>query len=144
MNRRHFFRQAAGLAALPLTGLALTACNSVEPGKLVLGESICEHCQNVIAQKAFAAQLRDAAGDYHVFDDFGCAVRWIREQKLAEETLTFWVMDHRGGYWIDAFKAHYHGGETSPRGYNLAAATVPGNGGIDYAAARDQVLSRAG
>jgi hypothetical protein len=142
MNRRHFFRQAAGLAALPLTGWALSGCSSPEPGNVSLGESTCEYCRQVIKDKRFAAQIRDAEGAQHLFDDFGCAVRWMQAQTQAEDSMMFWVMDYRGGYWINAFKAHFHGGKASPKGYDLAAATVPGNGGRDYAAARAYVLAR--
>ncbi|QID16334.1 hypothetical protein G3580_01045 [Nitrogeniibacter mangrovi] len=142
MNRRHFFRQAAALATVPLTGFGLTACSEVQPARLALNETHCEYCKAAITQRPFAAQVRDAGGATHFFDDFGCAVRWIQGQDLPESRLHFWVMDYHGGYWVDAFKAHYHGGTPSPQGYNLTASTIPGGPDMSYPAARDAVLAR--
>jgi len=142
MNRRHFFRQTAGLVVLPLTGFALGGCGSPKPAELAWGEASCEYCRQSITDKRFAAQIRDGDGASHFFDDVGCAVRWIRAKTLPEHTLGFWVMDFRGGYWVDAFKAHYHDGETSPKGYNLAASAIPGNGGRDFAEAKAYALAR--
>ncbi len=141
MNRRHFFRQAAGLAALPLAGFSLSGCSQAAPVDVKWGESTCAVCNMVIAEKRFAAQIRDAAGKHHLFDDVGCGIRWLKTQGVPEDKVSFWVMDYRGGYWVDAFKAQYLPGKPSPMGYDLAALTVPGEG-IPFSQARDRVLAK--
>ena len=142
MNRRHFFRQVAALAALPLAGHTLTGCSRAAPVEVTWGESRCAVCNMVIAEKRFAAQIRDAAGAHHLFDDVGCAIRWLEDRALAEDAVSFWVIDYKGGYWVDAFSAHYLSGKKSPMGYDLVASTVPGEGDLAYAQARDRVLAR--
>jgi hypothetical protein len=142
MNRRHFFRQSAGLALWPLVAGGLSACGRDTPLEVKLGESHCAYCDSVIADARFAAQVRVPAGDHHLFDDFGCALRWIKDQTLPEHTVAFWVMDHRGGYWVDAFTAHYYPDTPSPQGYDLAASTVPAEGQLDFAEAKARVLAR--
>jgi len=142
MNRRHFFRRAALVALLPMGAVALSACSKYEPMKLELGEAECPVCRMKITERPFAAQIRDKAGTYHFFDDFGCAVHWIKAQQLPEHELTLWVIDHKGGYWIDARRAVYMEGPQSPHGFNLAASAIPKTGDLDYQAAKALALSK--
>lgn len=142
MDRRHFFRRAAALACVPLGGSLLSACGGPSPAEVAVGEARCAFCDRIISARPFAAQIVDGAGATRFFDDFGCAVHWIGQQQVAEHSLTFWVMDYKGGYWIDAYTAVYSAGPQSPRGYNLVASTIPGMGELSYAEARDKARAQ--
>jgi len=141
MNRRHFFRRVSAFALLPLGAGVLSACSKHEPMKLDEGQAECPVCRMKITARPFAAQIRDKTGAYHFFDDFGCAVHWIKAQQLPEHELSFWVIDYKGGYWIDAKRAVYQQGPQSPHGFNLAASTIPQTGELDYAAAKAAALA---
>lgn len=142
MHRRHFFRRVLGLTLIPAGASLLSACSKYEPMKLEEGQAECPVCKMKITARPFAAQIRDKAGAYHFFDDFGCAVHWIRAEQLPEHELTFWVIDHKGGYWIDARRAVYVEGPESPHGFNLAASAIPQTGELDYEAAKAAALAK--
>lgn len=142
MLRRHFFRHALGLALMPAGATLLSACSKHDPMPLKDGEAVCPVCRMTVTARPFAAQIRDKAGTYHFFDDFGCAVHWIKTQQVPEHELTFWIIDYKGGYWIDARRAVYMQGPESPHGFNLAASTIPKTGDLDYDAAKAIALAR--
>ncbi|MCF8178644.1 MAG: nitrous oxide reductase accessory protein NosL, partial [Sulfuritalea sp.] len=142
MNRRRFI--CAGLALTPLAA-ALSACGQkgVWPEGMVeikWDRDTCTRCSMVISDRRFAAQLRGGAKNIAFkFDDIGCAVVWIRDKAkdytwLNNDETKFWVADiaSTGDKWLDARKALFVGGKTSPMAYNFGASTYPQAGAQDF------------
>jgi len=99
-----------------------------------------------LSDRKFAAQVRQPLAKGQIpkvykFDDIGCAVTWLEDRPWKEDKATeIWVVDHHTGGWIDARKASYVTGLVSPMGYGLGAQAGAAGQGLDFAAARDQIL----
>lgn len=105
----------------------------------------CTQCQMVLSDRRFAVQVQGGPGDGHWnFDDIGCAVLWLQARNWpANPEPVIWVaaLDSRGEpRWLDARRAIYLSGHTSPMGHNFGAIDTPQAGGIGFAAMRAQVL----
>lgn len=152
MDRRRFI--VAGFALTPLAA-ALSACgrSGAWPEGMVeikWDRDTCVRCSMVISDRRFAAQLR--GGDKNLafkFDDIGCAVIWMRDQTkeypwLSDAATHFWVSDvtGTGDKWLDARKAHYIGGKTSPMAYNFGATAYPQGGTLGFEDMRQHVLAK--
>jgi len=149
MNRRQAFRPLAGLAAWPwLAGasLTLTACSGRDAGRgpveIVWDRDTCERCRMVISDRFHAAQIRDAEGRPHRFDDVGCAVFWSQEHALTGSEPEFWVADFRSRAWVDARQARYVGGRSTPMGYGYGATLDATGPSLTLADARAAILAR--
>lgn len=86
---------------------------------------MCERCQMAISERKFAVQIIEPkTGKAHKFDDIGCAVLWMKEEKIPwNEEAIIWVTDAKTGKWIDAKKAKYVAGAITPMAYGFAAYT---------------------
>ena len=94
---------------------------------------------------------RMAAGYTFVFkfDDIGCAVFWMRDkakdyQWLTDSATRIWVADvaSTGDKWLEARKAQYVGGKTSPMGYNHGARSYAEAGSFDFSEMSSHVLAK--
>ncbi len=100
---------------------------------------MCERCQMAISERKFAVQVIDPkTGKDYKFDDIGCAVLWLEEEKIPwKNQAILWITDAKTGAWIDARKAQYVSGAITPMAYGFAAyskATVPKGAKVfDYA-----------
>ncbi|MCL2830751.1 MAG: nitrous oxide reductase accessory protein NosL [Betaproteobacteria bacterium] len=142
MHRRRFLLLASSAVwGLPL----LSSCTrepSVGPVRIVWDRDTCEHCKMIISEKRFAAQIRNPAMRVYKFDDFGCAVSFLKNQEWAAQPAEFWVADmSNSGQWLDARQAHYLGGKTTPMGFGFGATTLTGAGIVSYEEARKAVLA---
>lgn len=104
----------------------------------------CVRCSMALSDKRFAAQVR--GGPKHQafkFDDFGCAVFWLKDKPWADDPGTeFWAMDMRSDKWIDARKAYYVPNKMTPMAYGFGAVALPEPGSVSYEEARKQVLAK--
>lgn len=145
MKRRHFFRHTALRVFIPLAALMLTGCFENDPNsgpvEVVWDHDVCERCNMVLSNPRYAAQLREASGQAHKYDDFGDAVLDLKAHGWDEETIEFWVTDFKTGLWINAFKARYVPGQTTPMGFGLGATTVPSGDDLHYDEAKAAVLA---
>lgn len=123
LTRRAFSRLSAGASLAAL----LVGCSKPPPGPktIKVGRDVCEHCNMIISELRFAAQIWD--GERHralLFDDFGCAAATFTDAaKVEDPTLKFWVADvNAPGQWLDARAASYRDGHLTPMGYGIAAA----------------------
>ena len=84
---------------------------------------MCERCKMAISERKFAAQvINPRTGKVYKFDDLGCAVLWLDEEKIPwREKAVIWITDAKTGEWIDARKALYVDGAITPMAYGLAA-----------------------
>jgi nitrous oxide reductase accessory protein NosL len=86
---------------------------------------MCERCKMAISERKFAVQIVDPKSDRHYkFDDIGCAVLWMDEEKVPwKEQAIIWITDAKTGEWIDAKKAKYVEGAITPMAFGFAAYT---------------------
>jgi copper chaperone NosL len=128
--------------------LALAACSG-DPGTGPLDVKwdrlACERCRMVLSDRRHAAEIRapqaDGRSSVHFFDDIGCALVWLEDKPFRDDPRTeIWVADWRSGVWIDARKASYLAGQTTPMGYGLGAQAESDPQGVDFAAARERIF----
>lgn len=132
---------------LALFALLLAACSGdpkTGPVEIKWDRDGCTHCGMALSDRHFAAQVRGGPKQQAFkFDDIGCAVEWLQKQAWANEAATqIWVMDYREGQWLDARKARYIGGKTSPMAYGYAALAGETPDSIDFAELSKRVLSK--
>jgi hypothetical protein len=134
---------ARALLALALGALLLSCGDPAQgPAKVAWGRTACEHCQMVISDRRFAAQIRLGAR-VHRFDDPGCAIDWLdRQPGGAAEATELWVMDQEKAEWIDARTAFYRPGQRTPMAYGFGALAKPEDGALDFDAFRRRIRER--
>jgi hypothetical protein len=94
-----------------------------EAAKVHWDRDMCERCKMVVSERKFAAEIVDPRTDkIYYFDDIGCAVLWLEEEKIpwAKEA-KIWVTDAKTGEWLDARKAKYTDDSITPMAYGIAA-----------------------
>ncbi|MCF8197590.1 MAG: protein NosL [Sulfuritalea sp.] len=151
MDRRRFI---AGLTLPPLA-VALAACSKTGEWPQGMAEikwdrDTCMRCSMVISDRRFAAQLRGGEKNLALkFDDVGCAVIWMRDKIkdypwMSDAATKFWVADisSTGEKWLDARKAQFIGGKTSPMAYNFGATAYPQGGSLSFEDMRQHVLAK--
>lgn len=131
---------------LVLAALMLAACSrepTTGPVEIKWDRDGCAHCGMALSDRHFATQIRGGAKHQaYKFDDIGCAVEWLKKQPWGNDAgAEIWVMDYRSEKWVDARKARYIGGKTSPMAYGFAAvADEPGS--IDFEELKKRVLAK--
>jgi nitrous oxide reductase accessory protein NosL len=147
MRRRKFLE----LGILWLSGFSLSSCTapSLPDGVVPIrwDRDKCDHCGMMISDYRFAAQARGGPKDETLrFDDIGCAVLALARRPWGEDPATrVWVADIASRQdavsWLDARRARYLPGRSSPMGYDLGATTEPRAGGVDYEEMRRRVAA---
>ncbi|MBS1191987.1 MAG: hypothetical protein H6R10_3779 [Rhodocyclaceae bacterium] len=151
MDRRAFLVRlgASGFALTPLA-TALSACaKSAWPegmAEIHWDRDTCTRCRMVISDRRFAAEVRGGPKDeVFKFDDIGCVAFWLKAQPWNTDP-RIWVADAGsrgdGVAWLDARKARYVSGKTSPMAYNYAAFPLPQAGSLDFPEMREHILLR--
>jgi copper chaperone NosL len=153
ISRRQLLRRGATglLLATPLAavlgGCGHGAANTgVVPVKW--DRDTCTRCQMVLSDRRFAAEVRGGPGSLlFKFDDIGCAVSWLSAQTWGSEPATrIWVaaLASRGASteWLDARRAWYLSGQSSPMGYNFGALAAVAPAALDFDAMRRLALAR--
>jgi copper chaperone NosL len=146
---RNRLKLLATLAAAFATAPFLPACSRDPghgPGEVHWDRDTCKRCNMALSDRHYAAQVRGGPKrEVFKFDDIGCALFWLKEQQIpwadAAET-EIWVNDFRGGEWLDARKAHYLPGKTTPMAYGFGAVAKPEAGSIDFTAMKAAILAR--
>ena len=135
---------ACGFVQAPFTSL-LASCgdDGIWPeGMLAFkwDRDNCLRCGMAISDKRFPAQIRGGPKQTAFkFDDIGCAATWYDEKKKEHVWMhgpdtRFWVAEFnsKGATWLDARRAYYLSGKTSPMGYNYAAYSEQLIGSIGF------------
>ena len=105
----------------------LLGCNAAEGAvEPVWGKQACDHCHMLLSDPSNAAQLVTPDGERMYFDDVGCMVERIA--RPGSSIAHLWVRDAHGT-WIDAQRARYHAGVTTPMGYGVQ---VSEHGELDF------------
>jgi copper chaperone NosL len=111
---------AARLAAWLLVCLLACTPGADVPADPIWGKQACDHCVMLISEQQPAAQATLADGSRKFFDDVGCLVEWLKQER--EPTRHLWVRSPQGQRWIDARAARYRGGQRTPMDYGFLAA----------------------
>ncbi len=116
-------------------GLFFSGCEKKKIGgveKIHWDRDMCERCKMAISERKFAFQIvNPKSGKTYKFDDIGCAILWMDEEKIPwKNKAILWITDAKTGKWINARKALYTDDSITPMAYGLAAYTkdtVPKN-----------------
>ena len=84
---------------------------------------MCARCVMVISDRKNSVQVQDVANKkVYKFDDFGCMAIWAKDENIdMSKNYNVWVTDVTSGDWIDAKKAIYTAGNTTPMDYGYSA-----------------------
>jgi len=87
---------------------------------------MCERCKMAVSERKFAVQvINPQTGKSYKFDDIGCAVLWMEEDKIPwRDQAIIWITDATTGEWIDAKKADYTAEAITPMAFGFAAHTA--------------------
>ncbi len=96
-----------------------------EPAKMHWDRDMCERCKMAISERKYAAQIVNPKTFRHYkFDDLGCAVLWLDEEKIPwKDKAIIWVTDAKTGKWINARTAMYTDDSITPMAYGISAFT---------------------
>ncbi len=105
----------------------------------------CDRCRMVLSERPYAAQIRyfpkGERSRVARFDDFGCAVLWLRDSPWQTDSNTeFWVADHRTGEWLNAHQAKFVPANNTPMAYGLGAQRETVESSMDFDAAVARVF----
>ncbi len=106
----------------------LFGCQSKKPGDVVKvhwDRDMCERCKMAISERKYAFEIiNPKTGKAYKFDDIGCGVLWLEEEKIPwKDKAVMWITDAKTGKWIDAKKAYYTDDSITPMAYGFAAYT---------------------
>jgi copper chaperone NosL len=129
---------ALGLAVLVLVAVVVRAQRLPEgPQPVAWDAEACTHCHMLIGEPGFAAQLQTDDGRVLDFDDPGCLLRYLADDKPHVHALWF----HHGheDRWIPGAEVAFRRVATSPMGWGLAAVDRREPHDLDRAAAERRV-----
>ncbi len=130
--------------------LLVAACSGdpeTGPGEVRWDKVACTRCIMAVSDHHYSAQVRGGPSSgktkLYYFDDLGCAVLWLAEQKWrGDERTEMWVTDARSGRWLDAFKAYYSKGQVTPMDYGLGAQADSVPGALSFDQASQEIRTR--
>ena len=93
--------------------------NTYQSVPIKVNEYQCSTCNMNIEILEYAAEVITKEGHTYFFDDIGCVILWLKDNKQEiEKVLTQTLDTHR---WIEMKKAWYSRIAPSPMGYGFAA-----------------------
>jgi len=92
-----------------------------KPLEFQLGTVQCPQCRMPLNTLTNSVQLIISDGKTDFFDDVGCMVLWIEDNKHMLKGLIIWVYAHDTKQWIDAKKAYYSLTDRTPMRYGFGA-----------------------
>ncbi|MBN2895612.1 MAG: hypothetical protein JXK05_06955 [Campylobacterales bacterium] len=115
------------------------------PKEVHWDRDMCVRCAMVVSDKPYAAQVLDpSSGKHYMYDDIGCAVLWLIEEKIPwAEQAKIWVKNLEDQEWIDAKTARYTAMDLTPMGFGFGAHRSDFNATetIDYAEMARRVIA---
>jgi len=109
------------------------------PLKMQVSRYQDSYCGMVIDELDYASQVIAPDGKTWFFHDHGDFVLWLKDKPFKDEVV-IWVMSKDTHKWIDAKKAFYTIGETTPMGYGFGAYEKLQDGMIDFKTMRLKTL----
>ena len=117
---------------------ALVACDPgvTKPAEPAWNKQACAHSLMLLSDKHTAAQVTLPSGQRQYFDDVGCLVTWLENERV--EPQGAWVRSPNADGWIAATSARFSSGATTPMDFGF----VPADSGISFAELKTQVHAR--
>jgi len=86
---------------------------------------VCVRCVMAISDRKFAAEIvNPKTKKAYKFDDIGCAILWLKENKIPwSKSAKIYVIDGKSKKWIDAKSAKFIDDAITPMGYGFKAFT---------------------
>ena len=129
-----------------ITVMLLAGCSETSTGPVEVkwDRDVCERCRMMLSDRYHAAQIRGGEkSKVYKFDDIGGAILWIQDKEWKDnESTEIWVNDHRTGNWIDARKAWYVTGQSTPMEFGLGAQREEPVDGMNYVEAEAFIIQR--
>jgi len=100
----------------------------------------CPQCHMFIVGKKHTAQIVTNDLKTHFFDDVGCAILWLKEQKIDPQSITFWAYSNDTNRYINAFTAFYSIDDATPMLYGFGAYEKHKESMIDFSEMRLRML----
>jgi hypothetical protein len=109
---------ACGVAAV---GLLIARSQSAPQGvrPVVWDKETCGLCKMAVSEPAFAAQLQTEDGRVFDFDDPGCLMSYMDDERPKVHALYFHALEGDG--WLTRDQAAFRLGVRSPMGFDLGA-----------------------
>ena len=119
MNKFKFFL----LSLLVLLFLGCEKKITTDLKKVHWDRDMCKRCVMVVSDRKHSAQvINPTTGRSYMFDDIGCWILWVQEDKIEwEDNATIWVTDGNSGEWIDAKTAFYDTQNITSMAYGFRA-----------------------
>ena len=97
--------------------------NSGGIAKIHWDRDMCDRCKMAISERKFAAQIiNPKTNKVYKFDDIGCAILWLKEEKIPWANVAkIYVTDAKSGKWLDAKSAKYADDLITPMAYGFGA-----------------------
>ncbi len=116
------------LLLIVLAGLFFSGCEKKKIGgveKIHWDRDVCQRCKMAISERKYAFEIiNPTSGKVYKFDDIGCAVLWMDEEKIPwKDKAILWITDAKTGKWINAKTAYYTDDSLTPMAYGIAAYT---------------------
>jgi hypothetical protein len=148
MKPRWTGRVAAGVVTfLFLAGLAVAATWLLRgealpqgPVDLVYDHQTCAYCQMHVSEPAFAAEILTMQGEVLAFDDPGCLLLYLDEQRPQAHAI--WFRHARRDRWISRDDVAFVRTDKSPMGFGVAAVERGTPASIPLEEARAVVRAR--
>lgn len=123
MKKFNFLFLLMFLPFVGFTGCEKKPVGEVEP--MHWDRDMCERCKMAISERKFAVQvINPQNGRVYKFDDIGCALLWMDEEKIPwKEKAIIWITDAKSGKWINARTALYADGAITPMAFGFGAYT---------------------
>lgn len=107
--------------------ISVTAGCSQEPNLSAVDpkwdRDVCERCKMLLSDKNFSSEvINPTDGKHYFFDDLGCALNWLSEEKnksWASKAIVF-ANDAKTGEWLDISKNYLALGYITPMSYGIA------------------------
>jgi len=142
MRRRALVVGGAAAAVAALVGVVARGGAAPDsPVPVAWNRQPCAHCRMLVGDPAYAAQLVTADGEVLHFDDPGCLLRFLDEQRPQVRQL--WFHHLHDDRWLAGDRVGFVTGRSSPMGYGLGAVDAGAAGAITADEARARLAHRA-
>ncbi len=111
-----------------------------KPIEFKLHEVQCPKCHMEVDTLKYAVQVILDDGKTYIFDDPGCVILWLEENKIDPKSVTIWAYAIDTKRWIDAKKAYYSLTDKTPMGYGFGAYENKKDGFITFEEMRIKML----
>lgn len=68
----------------------------------IAAEDMCDYCRMAISEKQYAAEVIDREANARKFDDIGCMLEYLNEQRDKQNIAAYFVVDFSSREWLKA------------------------------------------